>query len=139
MILDPQLLAEIFVCIIVELLSIVRDDDPRDSEAANDSFPDEVLDILLYDSGQWFCLDLFGEVVDLYYKELELPYGDGEGPNYIQSPLGERPGGAHQCKFLNRLLYDVAEALALVTRLHVGLGVLLHSGPIVSSSYQLVN
>ena len=39
MILDPQLLVEIFECIIVELLSIVRDDDPGDSEAANDTLP----------------------------------------------------------------------------------------------------
>ena len=95
MVLDPQLLAEIFECVIVKLLSIVRDEDLGDFEAANDAFPNEALNIFLYDSGQWFCLNPFGEVVDPYDEELELSYGDGEGSNYVQSPLGERLGGAH--------------------------------------------
>ena len=138
-VLDPQLLAEIFECVIVKLLSIVRDEDLGDFEAANDAFPNEALNIFLYDSGQWFCLNPFGEVVDPYDEELKLSYGDGEGSNYVQSPLGERLGGAHQCKFLSWLLYDVAEALALVTRLYEGLGILLHSGPVVSRPYQLMN
>ena len=139
MVSNPQVLAKISKCVIVELLSIVRDKDPRDSEAANDASPDEVSNIFLCDSGQWFCLNPFGEVVNPYDEELELSYGDGEGPNYVQSPLGERPRGVHQCKFLSWLLYDVAEALALVTLLYVGLGVLLHSGPVVSSLYRLMN
>ena len=63
--------------------------------------------------------------------ELELSYSDEEGPNYVQSPLGERLGSAHQRKFLDWLPYDVAEVLALVTCLHIGLGVFLHSGPVV--------
>ena len=45
MILDPQLLAKIFECVIVELLSIVRDEDPGDFKVANDALLDEVLDI----------------------------------------------------------------------------------------------
>ena len=49
---------------VVKLLSIVRDEDPKDSKAANDTFPDEVSDIFLRDNGQWFYLDPFGEVVD---------------------------------------------------------------------------
>ena len=126
-------------CVIVELLSIVKDEDPRDSESANDASLDEVSDIFLCDSGQWFCLDPFDEVVNPYNEELELSNGDGEGPNYVQSPRGERPGGAHGCKFLSWLLYDVVEALTLVTHLYVGLGVLLYSRPVVSSLYQLVN
>ena len=125
--------------ITVELLSIVRDEDLRDSEAANDAFPYEVSDILLHDSGQWFCLDPFGEVVDSYNEEFKLPYLDGERSYYVQSPLGERPGGAQWCKLLRRLSNDATETLAFVMRLHVGLGVLLHSGPVVSSPYQLVN
>ena len=83
---------------------------------ANDVLPDEVSDFFFFcDSGQWFCLDLFGEVVDPYDEELKLSCGDGEGTNYIQSSLSERPRGAHRCKFLNRLSYNVVEALALVT------------------------
>jgi len=47
----PNLLAEISECIIVELLAIVRDEDSRDSKAANDTFLDKALDVLLRDSG----------------------------------------------------------------------------------------
>ena len=132
-------MAEISEYVIVKLLSIVRDKDHGDSEATNDAFPDETSEILLHDSGQWFCLNSFSEVVNPYNEKLKLPYDDGKGPNYVQSPLDERPGGAHQCKFLSWLPYDVVEALTLVTHLHIGLGVLLNSGPVASSSYQLVN
>jgi len=72
-VLDPQLLAEIPKCITVELLSIIRDEDPRDSKAANDAFPDEALDIFSCDNGQWFSLNSFGEVVNPYNEKLEMP------------------------------------------------------------------
>ena len=74
-------MAEISERVVVELLSIVRDDDPQDSEVVNDTLPDEASDIFLHDSGQWFCLDPFGEVVDPYDKKFELPYCHGEGSN----------------------------------------------------------
>ena len=64
------------------MLSIVRDEDLGDSEATNDTFPNETLDIFLRDGGQWFYLDPFGEVVNLYDKELELSYCHGEGSYY---------------------------------------------------------
>ena len=51
MVLDPQLLAEVSKCVIIKLLSIVRDEDPRDSETANDPFPDKAPDVLLCNSG----------------------------------------------------------------------------------------
>jgi len=57
-------LAEISERVIVELLSIVKDEDPKDPVAANDTFQDETSDIFLIDSGQWFCLDPFDEIVD---------------------------------------------------------------------------
>ena len=50
-VLDPQLLAEISKCIIVELLAVVKDEDSRNSEVANDTFPDKAPDVLLCDSG----------------------------------------------------------------------------------------
>ncbi|KAM3747369.1 hypothetical protein ACB098_05G029900 [Castanea mollissima] len=112
-----------------------RTPDTRDSETANDTFPDEVSDIFLCGSGQWFYLDPFGEVVDPYDKELELSYCHEERSHYVQPPLGERLANAHWCKLLRWLSYDVTEALAFVACLHVGLGVLLHSRPIVSGSY----
>ena len=85
-------MVEILECIIVKLLSIIKNEDPRDSKAANDAFPDKAQDILLRDSGQWFYLNPFGEVVDPYDEELTLLYGNGKGSYYVQSPLGERSG-----------------------------------------------
>ena len=84
MVLNPQLLAKIPECIIIKLLSIVRHEDSRDSETADDVFLDESSDIFLYDNGQWFDLDPFGEVVDPYDEKLELLYGNGEGSYYVQ-------------------------------------------------------
>ena len=37
-VLYPQLLTEISKCVIVEMLSIVRDEDPMDFKVANDTF-----------------------------------------------------------------------------------------------------
>ena len=95
MVLNPQLLAKISERVIVKLFSIVKDEDPGDSEAVNDTFPDEVSNIFLCNSGQWFCLNPFGKVVDPKNKELEVPYCNEEGSYYVQSPLGERPRGTH--------------------------------------------
>ena len=132
-------MAEISECVIVELLFVVRDEDPGDSEEVNDAFSNKSLDILFHDSGQWFFLNQFDEIVDPYNEELELSYCNGEGSYYVQSSLNKRPGGAHWCKFLSWLSYDVVEALALVTCFYVGLGILLYSESIVLSPYQLVN
>ena len=93
-------MSKIFECVVVELLSIVRDKDPWDSKAANDTLQDEFSDISLRDNGQWFCLDPFGEVVDPYDKEFELPYRHREAFYYVQSLMGEWLGGAHWCEFL---------------------------------------
>ena len=79
MILNPQLLPKIFECIIVKLLSIIKDDDPRDFEVANDAPPDEASNIFLYDSGQWFCLNPFGEVVDPHDENLSCHTAMGKG------------------------------------------------------------
>ena len=53
-----------------------------DFEMANDTFPNKALDFFFFfgDSGQWFCLNPFYEVVDPYDKELELLYCIGKGP-----------------------------------------------------------
>ena len=49
MIPDSQLFTEFFEGCIVDLLSIVRDEYPRNSKMANDILLDEVFDILLSD------------------------------------------------------------------------------------------
>ena len=50
MILDPQLLTEIPECVVIELFSIVRNENPRDAEMVNGTLPDEIVNVLLYDS-----------------------------------------------------------------------------------------
>ena len=95
MVFDSQLLAEVFECIVVELFAIVRDEDSRDTKAANDAFPDEALDILLRISGQGFCFDSLSEVVDPHDEELELLHCHGEGSHYVKPLLSEWSGSAH--------------------------------------------
>ena len=46
----PQLITKVFECIIVQLFSIVRDEDPRDPKPTYDTFLEEAMDILLRDS-----------------------------------------------------------------------------------------
>ena len=52
MVFNSQLLAKVPECVIVELLSNIRDEDPGDFKATNDAFPDEVLDVFLNDSSR---------------------------------------------------------------------------------------
>jgi len=132
-------LAEVSKCFVIELLSIIRDEDSRDAEATNDAFLEKVLDILLSDNGQRFCHGPFSEIVDPYNEELKLPHCYEEGSHYVKPPLSEWPGSVHWCKMFRQLSYDVVEALSFVTRLCVGLGVLMHSGPLIPSSYEFMD
>ena len=50
-VLNPQLLAEVSECTVIELFPIVRDKYSRDFELANNASPNEVSNILLYDGG----------------------------------------------------------------------------------------
>lgn len=86
---DPQLLAKVPKCIIIELLPIIKDKESWDAEAVNDAFPHEASDILLSDSGQRFCLDPFSKIVNPYNEELELQYNYKEGPHYVKPLLRE--------------------------------------------------
>ena len=45
MVFDSQLLAEIPECVVVELFSIIKDEDTKDSKAANNAFLDEVSNV----------------------------------------------------------------------------------------------
>ena len=96
MVFNLQLLAEIFECVIVKLLYIVRDKNSRDIEAANNAFLDEASDILLGDSSQGFYFYPFGEVIDFYDEELKLPYRHKEGSHDVESPLSEGPWSIQQ-------------------------------------------
>ena len=90
-----QLLIEIFERVIIKLLSIIKGKDSRDAKVANNVFPDEASDILLYDSSPRFCLNPFGEVVNFHDEELELPHLHGEGSHYVKPPLSEWPRNDH--------------------------------------------
>ena len=95
MVFNSQLLVEVPKCVVFELLSIIRGEDPGDSEATNDAFPNEALDVFLSDSGQGLYFDLFSEVVDSYDKELELSYCHGERSHYVEPPLSKWLGCVH--------------------------------------------
>ena len=45
MVFYSQLLEKIPECVVFELLFIIRDEDSRDFEVANDAFPDEVSNV----------------------------------------------------------------------------------------------
>ena len=100
MVFDPQLLAEVFECVVIKLLSIFRDKDFKDSEATNDDLPHEALNVLLNDCGQGFYFNPFSEVVDSYDEELELRYCHKEGSYNVESLLGEGPWGIHRSELL---------------------------------------
>ena len=57
MILDPQLLVEIFERVVIELFSIIRDEDSRDAKVTNDIFLDKTINIPPRDGSQGFGLD----------------------------------------------------------------------------------
>ena len=135
MILNPQLLTEIFECVIFELLSIIIDEDPRDAEMANDNFPKKTANILLCNGSQGFGFNPLREIINSYDKGFELPHCHGERSHYIKALLSEWPGSIHWGKLLRWLPNDVTEPLAFVACLYVGLGVFLHGGPIVPNSY----
>ena len=139
MVLDSQLIAEVSEHIVVELLAIVRNEGPKDPKPIDDALSDKATDILFRDGCQWLCLYPFGEVVDPNNKELELSHCHQKRSHDVESPLSERPWGIHWGKWFGRLPYNIAEALALVTCLHVALGILLHYRPIVPHSYELMD
>ena len=95
MILDPQLLAEVSKRVVIEFLSIIKDEDSRDTKAANDTFPNETVNIPPRDGSQEFGLDPFSEIIDSYNKEFELTDCHKEGSHYVEPLLSEWPRSIH--------------------------------------------
>ena len=62
-ILDPQLWAKIPERVVVELLSVIWDQDCRDPLSADDVSLEEALYIFLHDGGQGFNFHPFGKVI----------------------------------------------------------------------------
>ena len=63
MVYDGEIGTKQLELVIVELLPIVKDYYLWDSKSAHNIFPEEILDILLGDSGKRLCLDPLGEVI----------------------------------------------------------------------------
>lgn len=65
----------------IKLSSVVRDDDPRDSEFAHNVLPDEVLYLGFGNYCQRFCFNPFGEIINSHKQKiyLLLTWG-GSGP-----------------------------------------------------------
>ena len=100
MILDPQLLAEISECVVIELFSIIRDEDYRDAKSTNDIFLDETVNISPRDGSQGFSLDPLGEIINSYNKEFDLTHCHEEGSHYVEPPLSKWTGSVHWGKLL---------------------------------------
>ena len=96
MVLDTQLLAKIFECFVIKLLSTIGDKDFRDPKAIDNAFPVKVLDVLLNDGGQGFRFNPFDKVIDSHDKELELSYCHRNGSYDVESLLGEGLWGVHR-------------------------------------------
>ena len=60
---NPQLRAKISKRVVVELLSIFRDQDSRDPVPTDDVSPDEASYVFIRDGGQCFSFHLFGKVI----------------------------------------------------------------------------
>ena len=67
MVSDPQLLAKVFEGRIIKLASVVRDEYPRNFEAAYYVLLDKVSNISLSDSHHGFYFYSFCKVINSYY------------------------------------------------------------------------
>jgi len=67
MISDPQLFAKVSKGCIIKLVSVVRDEYPRNSEAAYYVLSDKVSNILLSDFHHGFYFHSFCKVINPYY------------------------------------------------------------------------
>ncbi len=77
---------------VVELPAVVRYKDAGESKSADYKFSNKVPHLLLGDPSHRFSFDPLGEVVDGDNQKFSLSGGQGEGPQNINSPLGEWPG-----------------------------------------------
>lgn len=119
------------VCII-ELPSIIIDDDPRKLKMVYDELLDEVLGILLGYLGQQLGFNPLGEVVKGTIQIFLYPIAcKNQG---CQSPTGERPRSVDWCKKGYQLMLDVHVSLALVTLLYEASHIFFDARPVVALS-----
>ena len=92
MLFDAKVCAPSFKGVLGKLPSIIRDDDLRYAEAADDAFPKEFLNCQPGDGPQWLGFNPFGEVIHSGYQEGMTPDGSGERTYDVCPPLLEWPG-----------------------------------------------
>jgi len=90
---DAQTSVELCELLIYKLSAIIGDDSMWDTISAYNIIPDELLNLLGCDSGQWFDFYPFGEIIDGYYKEFHLALTGGEGVEDIHSSFSKGPRG----------------------------------------------
>lgn len=119
-------------CSIVELSTIVSDNDTGKSELIDDRFSKEILDFAFGDMLQGFCLHPFGKVVDGDNENLSLAGCWEKLIKYVHSPLDEGLGGRELSQLTSWLLLDTGIALALIVLQNKLHGIYSHSRPVVS-------
>ena len=80
MILNPEVFTEVFEECVVKLSTIIRNQHPGHSKPAYDIFLDEVLNILLSDIFQGFCIYPLREIINTTTKNFIYLVPSGKGP-----------------------------------------------------------
>ena len=77
---------------VVELWSIISYDRLRDPELTNDVFPNKPRDVFVFDIGISFSFYPLAEIVSGHKKKFFLSGNNGQGANYVHSPLANSQG-----------------------------------------------
>lgn len=91
MVLDPQLGAEFMKISIVELLSVVGDEDLWYLKLTNYGLPNKVAYVVLGYFSQCFGLNPLCEIINRHDEELPLSRSHGQWSHDVDSPLGKGP------------------------------------------------
>ena len=87
------------------MFTVVGDNDLRDTEAADDVFPDEGLYLPGSDGFEGLGLCPLGGVVGGDYHVFNTTGTLGHGPDQVNSPLGKRTWVDHRLQWLGRFWY----------------------------------
>ena len=105
---DVELRVEIFTPLIVELMPIISDDDPRKSESANDQFSHKVPSCCLNNLCQGLRFNWLGAVVDYCNQKLPLSSRLWEQSKDVDSLQSEWVGGDNRCGSVASFLWILA-------------------------------
>lgn len=89
---DAELYAEFPILGIVELFTVVSDNNSGNTKSADDGLLGEVLDVFLCNLCQRFNFHPLGKVIDDHYQKSHLSLPNMEWFNYVDPPLYEGLG-----------------------------------------------